>query len=336
LRPGAATSCIESAKNRERWNAKSISRKDNPRGGNRNELTSKKRMSATIQLPQWAADILANPPRSGAGFHDWLFRAARALWKCGRNENDITAILENAAITCGRRVSAREIQDAVKNSHTSAFQPAGAQRRPWPGVNREQREAIIASGNGLVDLWETSPVRFEDNAAHTEQIIDALFPDNPLLCCAATKDTAQTAIREEWRGRMSGLQLIVPNPMTAATGLNQSGEVSHRCLGNTGARRFLIVEFDAGATDEHAALLLHLAERAPLALAVFSGAKSLHGWFYCAGVAEEKVSRFFRYAVSLGADRATWTRCQLVRVPDGTRENGKRQVVYFFNPGVLK
>jgi hypothetical protein len=289
-----------------------------------------------IRLPCWAADIIASPPRSGAGFHNWLYRAAHALRKCGRDENDISAILENAATTCGRHVPTREIQDAVKNSRLNAFRPTGAQRRPWPGVNREQREAIVVSSIGLVDLWETSPVRFEDKAPHTEQIIDTLFPGDPLLCCAATKATAQTAKREEWGGRMSELQLIVPNPMVALTGLNQSGDVSHRCLANTGGRRFLVVEFDEGTMDEHAALLLHLAERAPLALVVFSGSKSLHGWFYCAAVAEEKISRFFRYAVSLGADRATWTRCQLVRMPDGVRENGNRQVVYFFNPRVLK
>jgi hypothetical protein len=124
--------------------------------------------------------------------------------------------------------------------------------------------------------------------------------------------------------------------MTAVTGLNQSGEVSNRCLSNTGARRFLIVEFDAGTTDDHAALLLHLAEREPLAIVVFSGSKSLHGWFYCAGVTAGKVSRFFRYAVSLGADRAMWTPCQLVRMPDGTRDNERQQTVYFFNPEVIQ
>ena len=293
-------------------------------------------MSATIHLPQWAGDILGNPPRAGEGFHAWLFRAARALWKCGRAENDIRACLENAAVTCGRRVSAREIEDAIRNSRLTAFQPTGVQRQPWPRINAEQREAIIANGPGLVDLWETSPIRFADNAPHAEQIIDVLFPGNPLLCCAAAKETARTASRDEWRGHMSELQFIVPSLMSAAAGCNQAGEISHRCLDNTGARRFLVVEFDKGPPDEHAALLLHLAERAPLALAVFSGSKSLHGWFYCAGVAEEKVSRFFRYAVSLGADWATWTRCQLVRMPDGTRNNGKRQTVYFFNPEVIR
>ncbi len=43
-----------------------------------------------------------------------------------------------------------------------------------------------------------------------------------------------------------------------------------------------------------------------------------------------------RYAASLGADRATWTRSQFVRMPDGLRANGKRQTLYFFNPEVVK
>jgi hypothetical protein len=83
-------------------------------------------------------------------------------------------------------------------------------------------------------------------------------------------------------------------------------------------------------------LLLHLAEKAPLTLVVHSGQKSLHGWFYCAEVPEEKVRRFFQYAVSLGADRANWTRSQFARMPDGLRENGRRQTIYFLNPEVVK
>jgi len=293
-------------------------------------------MSPTVHLPRWCADIISNPPRSGEGFHNWLFRAARALWKCGRDANDIREILKNAAATCGRRVAAQEIAHAVRNSQASAYATASAQRQPWPAVNHEQREAVIATGFGLVDLWEISPVRFEDTVSRTEEIIDQLFPSEPLLCVGAATHDCQTAPRNEWHGRLASLPLILPSPMTALTGRNQNGEVSNRCLENTGERRFLIVEFDRGTTDEHAALLLHLAERAPLTLAVFSGSKSLHGWFYCAGVAEEKVSRFFHYAVSIGADRATWTRCQLVRMPDGTRDNGKKQTVYFFNPEVIR
>ena len=97
-----------------------------------------------------------------------------------------------------------------------------------------------------------------------------------------------------------------------------------------------VAEFDQGNVDAHAALLLHLAAHAPLALAVHSGIKSIHGWFYCLGQPEEKLRRFMRYAVSLGACTSTWSRSQFVRMPDGLRDNGKRQVVYYFNPGVIK
>src|SRR6185503_8496261 len=41
---------------------------------------------------------------------------------------------------------------------------------------------------------------------------------------------------------------------------------------------------------------------------------------------------FMEFAVSLGADRATWCRCQLVRVPAARRPNGNEQTVLFFNP----
>ena len=294
-------------------------------------------MNAKIkQLPQWCVDIIANPPRSGEGFHNWLFCAARALWKCGREANDISAILENAAATCGRYVSQREIENAVRNSQASAFQPASLQRRAWPSVNTEQREAIIASGFGLVDLWEISPIRFEDNAVHTEEIIDALFPGNPWLCVGASNSNFKTRRREELRGELASLALIVPSPMTAQTGYTQEDKESEHSLESTGPRRFLVIEQDRGTIDEQSAILYHLAQRAPLAIAVHSGSKSLHGWFYCADVAEEKVSRFFRYAVALGADSTLWTRSQLARMPDGLRDNGNRQTVYFFNPEVIR
>jgi hypothetical protein len=120
--------------------------------------------------------------------------------------------------------------------------------------------------------------------------------------------------------------------MRAITGLTKDGKESSHTLDNTGPRRFLVCEFDQGTVDEHAALLLHLANYAPLVLAVHSGGKSLHGWFFSAGQPEEQVCEFFRYAVALGGDPATWTRSQFVRMVDGVRDNGKRQTVFFFNP----
>ncbi len=132
------------------------------------------------------------------------------------------------------------------------------------------------------------------------------------------------------------MPLIVPSPMSARTGRTQDGRVSEHTLDNTGPRRFLIIEQDSGDADEQAAVLLHLAQRAPLALAVHSGSKSIHGWFLAEGEPEDDLHAFMRRAVTLGADRATWTRSQFVRMPDGFRDNGRRQTVHFFNPEVIR
>lgn len=288
------------------------------------------------ELPQFVRDLMASMPRRGQGLNNWLFKVARVLHPY-RERGEIVALLE--AATAGESIKAGEIERAVDNSASVAWQPGQAPlpRQPaWPKVNQEQREAAVASTGGLADLWEHSPIRYEDAEPHTEEIIDRLFPGNPLLCCGSTSSIFKTRPREDWQGRLSGLQLIVPSPMSALTGKTKDGKTSAHTLDNTGPRRFLVVEQDSGTADEQAGVLIHLASKAPLVLAVHSGSKSIHGWFYCHGQPEERLRAFMRHAVEIGADPATWTRSQFVRMPDGTRQNGARQVVYYFNPEVVK
>ena len=130
--------------------------------------------------------------------------------------------------------------------------------------------------------------------------------------------------------------LVVPSPMTSKFGQTQDGKPSQHTLDSTGARRFLVAEFDSGGLDEHAAVIWHLRKFLPLVMVLHSGGKSLHAWWNCGGFPEERLLRFFRYAVSLGADPPTWTRSQFVRVPQGWREDKQAvQAVHFFNPACL-
>ena len=292
----------------------------------------------SVMLPQFVRDLLASPPHRGGGLNLWFYRMARVLHPF-RDSSEIIEVLR--AATTGERVKRGEIERAVERSKAAAWTPGqprqgATQALAWPKVNTEQREAVTASGAGLVDLWEIASLRFQDSKSHTEEIIDVLFPGDPLLCAAHSDSEFATRSREEWRGELAALQLIVPSPMTARLGLTQEGKESAHALSITGPRRFLVIDQDNGTIDEQAAVLLHLAERAPLAVAAHSGSKSIHGWFFCAAQPEEKLRGFMEYAVSLGADRATWTRSQFVRMPDGTRDNGERQIVFFFNPRVLK
>ena len=287
------------------------------------------------ELPPFVQDMLGATPRAGEGVHNWLFRVARQL-HAHLPACEIVSLLESRVANCGRFVPKHEIISAVQNALACAWQP-GIQSQSihsapkWPSVNQEQREVIIRTGGELVDLWELSHPQIDDDETHTEQIIDRLFPGDQLLCCGKSNTDFDTRPREDWRGELSRLQFIVPSAMSAIRGKTKDGRESKHTLENTGFRRFLICEFDQGDLDAHAALLIHLGGYAPLVVAVHSGGKSLHGWFFVHGQLDEKVLRFFRYAVSLGADPATWTRAQFVRMPDGVRDNGKRQTVFFLN-----
>ena len=231
------------------------------------------------------------------------------------------------------RVSVVEFQAISKVMNLEqSIRLARASRPIWPTANEPLRSSIINEiGGGLCDLWELSLVRIEDNNRHTEEIIDILFPDNPLICTGRNRFRYDTKRRDDWRGGLHEMALITPSPMSAIRGTTKHGKQDKHTLDNTGARRFLIVEFDTGTLDDHAALLMHLGKIAPLVCAVHSGGKSLHGWFYVHGQDDMKVEKFFRYAVSLGADHQLWSRCQFVRMPDGTREDGKRQTVFYLN-----
>lgn len=294
------------------------------------------------ELPRFVRDLVASPPARGEGLNLWFYKVARLL-HAFRSKSEIEDLL--SAAVAGQSVKQNEILRAIERSEATAWDPEatrgstgsvqGERPRLWPVVNSEQREAIIAGGDGLVDLWEMSPVRFNDSAPHTEEVIDALFPGNPLLCIGQSNSLFATRRREALRGRLSESQLIVPSPMTQGIGRTQEGKPSEHSLENTGPRRFLVVEQDAGTSDEQAAVLLHLAKKGPLAAAVHSGSKSIHGWFVVAGRSEERNRAFMELAVSLGADRATWTRSQFVRMPGGRRDNGNPQTIYFFNPAVI-
>ncbi len=222
--------------------------------------------------------------------------------------------------------------------------PPPAARPIWPKANPARIAPIMQEGPSVVGLTLLSPgpLDEEDAGRNAAPIVQALFADadvpNPLLCIGKSSHEFATRPLSGLlkRGLLANCQFIVPARMTARTGKTKTGKESEHTLDNTGARRFVVVEFDTGTADEHAARLWHLAGYAPLALVVHSGGKSLHGWFSCHGQAEGGLHRFMRYAASLGADPALFrNRSQFVRMPGGTRVGGCRQSVFYYAPDAL-
>jgi hypothetical protein len=298
--------------------------------------------TTTLDTIERARRYLAkvDPAVSGQRGHDQTYYAACVLVRrFGLSESEALALLREFNKRCQPPWAEAQLLHKVRSAMRTAggqSSTSGMAAEPaWPTADQELRAKIVREGIKLPDLWEASPVRPEDNRPRAEELIDALFPGNPLLCVGYSPGSFATKPREEFRAPLARCPFITPSPMSAPTGVTLDGRISAHTLANTGPRKFLVVEFDEGSLDEHAALLWHLADFGPLTLAVHSGGKSLHGWFAVKNATEERLLRFFRYAASLGADPSTWTRSQFVRMPDGTRKGGQRQAVFYFNPATL-
>lgn len=295
-----------------------------------------------------------------------------------RSPRETFALLKESTLNCGRRVTDHEINDAIKNAKPS-FVPRSRKERAldqiatsytvpekrWPDKNWELIDSISRKGERVADFEALSPDRADLDA---NEAIDLLWPNgNPNLCLAANgPEDAKTKPKTFWRSLPHGFNsysLTVPSVMTASQGINKDGEYSSRCLGNTGPRGYLVIEFDfvpdeAGAPatpcgeilarmageekpryapDLCAGIAIHMLSRgAPVSMAVFSGTKSIHLWHMVRGASNEALKPFFAEAHALGADPITWTKCQLVRMPGGIRfdkdpDKGIRQKVLYVN-----
>ena len=304
---------------------------------------------------------LLPPAISGQRGHDATYHAACVACHGFALDGDAACALLLAAYNprCVPPWTPEEILHKVQSAATAKHQfprghmlraeikvSAGApfgNRGKWPNPNIERIRRVTACGPTAQELQQLSPFSLDDDDANnSDELVQALFADcpssDPLLCVGTSSSRFSTKHLSTWLrlGSLSKSALIVPSAMKSKFGVTQNGKRSEHSLSNTGLRRYVVVEFDTGGVDHHAARIWHLSQYAPLATVVHSGNKSLHAWFASKGQRENDLYRFFYYAVSLGADRATWTRSQFVRLPGGTRENGVRQRVSYFNPAAIE
>ena len=233
-----------------------------------------------------------------------------------------------------------------------------------PAIDIDRLYEIIISGPTREELREISPVRcWDSKKPQTATLLDRWAGyagvADPWVC-HGSNDLF-------WTRRLSGMRQwahchaqIVPSPMRSQYGRTIEGHLSEHSLDGTGPRLFLVVEFDFAPVtaarkptiwapliksceekgrcilDMNAALTAHLMQSAPLWLVVYSGGKSLQSWWPCRETDEGVLKRWYRtQALTLGACHSTWCRSQFVRMPDGQRDDGRRQTVEYYNPDAL-
>jgi hypothetical protein len=203
-------------------------------------------------------------------------------------------------------------------------------------IGQKFAHRTLATWSEISPAWTSEP----------EDVLPEVFLPKALVCYGPKKNVHFVSELGEGLYQIARrMQYVVPNPAKAPFVNFADGKTSRKCVENFPERRFLVIEFDrskidpggnlspARLLDLQAALHAHLATQyAPITMLVFSGHKSLHGWYPTVGVEEEKVLALLRYACRLGADHCLSAASFFTRMPCGTHENGNRQTVHFFNP----
>jgi hypothetical protein len=327
--------------------------------------------AATIgSLPPETIALLESCPEPGYGVHQWIWQIACALRACGISDREV--LFELIEENCSDPDRKREIWDAIINSADEKLATRSYQPR-WPERDYQLINEIVRAGIGAETLFRTSPFSLGAKKLSPEKILGWMFSEaedvtdqknDPLICAGPKTRWMRTRRLSQWDRPFRHLTFVVPNPMTKVQGTNLDGELSWRCLDNTGEREYLVIDCDIkkskpnkppspwdphieawsrdriSVDDANAAILWKLKEWLDLALVVYSGSVSFHGWFACRGVPENELFKFMRNAVLLGADRALWPRSQPVRMPEGIRWEDKdppvRQRVCYFDPQTVE
>lgn len=269
--------------------------------------------------------------------HNELFRTVCIIRSLGVEDIDTAAQMVAARwVSYERMPEPREIEDAWEASEDAYLEEHEGQwtRRPKPTRDERAIETILRISNVTIDkVVAASPLRQATLDTMTSgQFVKMLFPKNALLCVGRHQAHAWTGHIDSIVRRAGSFQLIVPNPMSSTKGQTKRGKWSQRCIENTGPRLYAVTEFDWGSLNQQAALISQVNNLFPgkLKMILHSGGKSLHAWWRVEGDAT-LADQIFDQAIQYGADPATRTVCQYVRMPQASRDNGNTQQVIFFD-----
>jgi hypothetical protein len=264
--------------------------------------------------------------------------------------------LEKGAQDCGRDLQPTEVSDAITSAirfvagHTPerrTFHRSNLRTAPvpkWPAVNQGKIEKLLARWKAI-DHSTFARLPWNKSGASPGHILRWAFGCDEYVCIGKDKWDFWTWIRGEAishaigaQYNAIGAQYIVPNPFNALTGLTKAGKPTRKSDSQVLTRRFVVVEFDfvglpwmedwSSERKLRAQVQIHyaLSFSWALALLVFSGNKSVHGWYMT------NQRELMCQAAELGADTRLWVPSQFTRMPGGRHINGQKQNVLYFRP----
>lgn len=280
-------------------------------------------MSVLLPVSSHTADLLRNPPAPGEGRHTWLFRVAASLnhqnWKPEKNREFLSRICEANGWT--DRMG-KTLDDIFAKLEAGLVPTDTSRLPPWPAKNHAARRARFA----FPPLFDPHG----DTGMSAADVLRSLYRPSDLLCVGWSKYRFTTLPAAELYHAAHNAEFVVANTMTAESAPNGSKR-NKQIASHPDDRRFAVIEFDTRETrDEQAAVLSSLhTSAAPLVLAVWSGGKSIHGWYNVSGIPPHQKLTFFRHAAYLGADESLYDMSKLVRMPGGRRQSTQQTILYW-------
>ena len=214
-------------------------------------------------LPSEAIKILRG---FGEHWHGTALSFANSMVNMRFSKGEIRDVLTTAGDIYSGDVQERDIERVIARAYDKNFEQRKSPK--WPDYDAVLARRVVEKFpfQTIAELEERSSLEAQDPA----QILETLFPGDPLLCLAVEpKEKCVTRKLSEWIGEgLADKNFIVPSPMSATTGKTKEGKPSGRCLDNTGERRYLVVESDEAelSKDEKAAIIGHLESLAPLVM----------------------------------------------------------------------
>jgi hypothetical protein len=272
-----------------------------------------------------------NPPDE-YGINIWILASAGRCKVAGISEAECERMIYAYQGQTRRPIKRSEVTRAIQKAYSSTFTPTNyvkPEKVSWQ-PNQTRRSTYKPQGKkyDAYQLWEESPWTPDDGLTQTI-VLKSLFPDSSRLICVGKSAFAFHTARLDQFKDLSQCQFIVPCYMTKKTGITQDGKESMHCLDNCDERLYCVVDLDEPKSVDHPSIIKQLKRVFDLVMVLSSGGKSLHAWF---NVPSDEEKDFWDVAVPMGADAALMrNRSSFVRIPGGTRENGNKQSVLYFD-----
>jgi hypothetical protein len=192
----------------------------------------------------------------------------------------------------------------------------------------------------IADVDATPPHPASPTGVTGVTTLDALrylWPSDALIVVGSCVERARIIARRDLTDDAARYQFVAPTRAKSIEGgMTTDGHWSVRCAQNFGLRDYLVVEFDDATARQQLsrhAWLSRLPGAPRLVMLVYSGGKSIHGWYYARRTHPDALDEWFGHAIAVGADTATWSLSQWVRMPGGYRpDKGQEQRILWRSP----